>query len=452
MVNINLLQRCEFLQCKPFNGRGECTIALVLTVLWFAGILLRLGSDAVGQWTLSETLWEASSFAMLGAIPIFGMATPWGETIAQRILLPRAGLGFQLLLCLVLGGFVSIAKLGHFNPKHFDGIQQLHHLIFRDRFWLNTLCWLVGVFVAVRIPFVMRSQRQALQQRWPAVWQSRSLLLCLGTNTLYLIMVHTNAFGLHPQNQSGEGYWMGLLYVLICLAMAWPGWQQRQSNTSLFDFFLLVLSLGVLYWLSVPSFRFGVCVAVDVFILTVIYGSGLGRNHFGYSFQLRPWDGWVFLTSILIAALVLIPLAVFTGFVRPGHSAQAFDGWQLISYFLLFSFRVGVFEEMVFRSGLMVMLRDALPRKASPVKALFWSAGIASVIFGVVHVGNEPGLTSGLSPWTYKGLYILLATLASFFYSAAFAVTNRLTASIWIHGFVDTMAVVLLGGFLAVPF
>jgi membrane protease YdiL (CAAX protease family) len=45
-----------------------------------------------------------------------------------------------------------------------------------------------------------------------------------------------------------------------------------------------------------------------------------------------------------------------------------------------------------------------------------------------------------------------LATLASMLYSIAFAKTNRLAIPILIHGFVDTVAVVLLGGSLAVPF
>jgi membrane protease YdiL (CAAX protease family) len=450
MAPFNLLQRCEFVQRQPFNGNGEGAIALIMTGLWFAGILLRLASGEVGQWTLLESLWEASSFAVFGAIPIFGLATPWGETVAKRFLLPRQGLGFQVLLCVFLGGFVSLAKFGNFNPAYFDSIQQLQHLIFRDRFWLNTLCWLIGVFVAVRIPFVMLAQRQVMQQPWQSLWQSRSLWVCLGFNTLYLLAVHTNAFGLHLQ-KGGEGYWMSLLYVVICFVMAWPGWKHRRSSTSAFDFFLMVLSLGSLYWLSVPPFRFGVCIAIDIFILIVVYGTGLGRSHFGYSFQLRLWDGWVFLKTILVASLVLIPLAVFTGFVQPS-SATAFNGWRLLSYFLLFSFRVGVFEDMFFRSGLMVLIRDALLSKLSDLQLFYWSAGINSVLFGLVHIGNEPGSTSSLSAWEYKGLYILLATLASLFYSWAFAETNRLTAPIWIHGFVDTMAVVLLGGFLAVPF
>ena len=73
------------------------------------------------------------------------------------------------------------------------------------------------------------------------------------------------------------------------------------------------------------------------------------------------------------------------------------------------------------------------------------------MLFGLVHIGNEAG-TSTLVPWLYKGLYILLATIASMFYAIAFARSNRLAPAILIHGFIDTTAVVLLGGFLSVPF
>jgi membrane protease YdiL (CAAX protease family) len=452
MNKFNLLQRCEFVQRKPYSGQGESAIAFIFSGLWFFGIWLRLGSGDLGQWTLPEKLWEASSFVMFGAIPIFGLATPLGERVVQRFLLPREGLGFQLWLCLSLGVFVSAARLLGFPPEHFEGIQQLNALIWPNQFWGNTLLWLGGVFVAARFPFLMLAQRQVLQTRGRSLWQSRSLLLCLGLNTLYLLAVHTNTFGLHPGHKSLEGYWISLLYILICGGMTWAGRKRQGQKTTPVDFFLMVLCIGILYWLSVPSFRFGVCVGVDLFIVAGIYGLGLGRAHFGYSFQLRGWDAWVWLRTILMAAIVLIPLSVLTGFVQPSTSTTLLTPSRWVSYFLLFSFRVGIFEEVFFRSGLMVFIRDAFPAKASPRTIAWWSAGFASVVFGLVHVGNEPGAASQLAPIYYKSLYIALATVASLFYSLAFGETNRLTASIWIHGFVDTTAVVLLGGFLAVPF
>lgn len=216
----------------------------------------------------------------------------------------------------------------------------------------------------------------------------------------------------------------------------------------------MILCAGIIYCFSTPSFSFGVFIAVDLFILILVYGTGLGRDHFGYSFQLRPSDGRILLRNIAIASLVLIPVAIASGFVRPQNVAS-FSFAKVFSYFVLFTFRVGIFEEIFFRSGLMVLFRDLLQSRTQNPSSqqLVWIPALGcSILFGLSHIGNEAITNTTLAPWQYKGLYIILATTASLFYSITFAQTNRLAPSIWIHGFVDTTAVLLLGGFLTVPF
>jgi membrane protease YdiL (CAAX protease family) len=218
-----------------------------------------------------------------------------------------------------------------------------------------------------------------------------------------------------------------------------------------------VLCVAILYWFSIPSFSFGVFMGVDLFILVMVYGSGLGREHFGYSFAAQPKDWLVFGVLILAVLILLVPLAVGSGFVQPALVQSQFSPLKLGVYFVLFTFRVAIFEEVFFRSGVMVLLRDCLSggRKIhamrSPQLTLFLSALGCSLLFGLSHIGNAPG-TNALSLWQYRGLYIALASSASMLYAIAFAKTNRLAIPILVHGFVDTTAVVLLGGSLAVPF
>ncbi len=493
-----------FLQPKPYSGLGEGFIALLGITIWFAAILLRHHLPEAGNWPPSESLSEAFSFVAFAAAPVFGLATPQGEQFVKQVLLPKQGLGFQCLLCAALAVLIAFGKGLNFSPRHFNWIEQLNTLIITGQFWLNSALFLGGVFVALRIPFVVQSLRQNPQ---PSLrWQLYGLLLL---NTLYLSLHHTAI--------PWEGFAISAVYGLVCLGLVWPSQIITASLPQRLvpsDFGLMVLCVAILYWLSVPSFSFGVFIGVDLFVLVMIYGSGLGRSHFGYSFAMRHQD-WPVLGVIVGAAIVtLVPIATLSGFVQPTQAQNQFSPLRLAVYFVLFTFRVGIFEEVFFRSGLMVLLRDCLTHRAelsrpsasilspsslshSP-KTLsfshprrransgsprpFWARGWrgsyscnnssqwrilgaqrsprtilllsvlgCSILFGLSHVGNASG-TNPLTLWQYRGLYIALATSASMFYALAFAKTNRLAVPILVHGVVDTVAVVLLGGSLAVPF
>ncbi|HEY9906668.1 MAG TPA: CPBP family intramembrane glutamic endopeptidase [Thermosynechococcaceae cyanobacterium] len=184
------------------------------------------------------------------------------------------------------------------------------------------------------------------------------------------------------------------------------------------------------------------------------------REHFGYSFQVRSRDIFYTIGAIVFAFLVLVPVALILKF---GYSVGTVTPKTFLdqvtfflSYIVLFSFRVGIFEEVLFRSGLMTLIRDQLQQfshdRLSGRALVLASALICSVIFGLCHVGNDPAPGSALSPLTYKFIYAGLATIASMFYALAFGETNRLAGAIVIHGVVDTTAVVVLGAALTVPF
>jgi membrane protease YdiL (CAAX protease family) len=438
--------RYEFLQPKPYTKHREAFIALLATLLWFMAILVRHHLPEAGDWTLSESLMEAFSFVVFAAVPVFGLATQWGDRLATHFLLPNQGLRFQLTLCTALAVFISLAKALNLSPRHFDWINQFNTLVIPGQFWLNVALFLGSVFVALRIPFVIQELRQKPQSYLR--WQLYGLLLL---NTLYL--------SLHRTASSWEGFTISMVYGLICSELTRPQSDSVSSKHRLVpsDFWLMVLCVAILYWFSVPSFSFGVFMGVDLFILVIVYGSGLGREHFGYSFATRPKDWPVLGMLILAVLLLLVPLAVGSGFVQPALVQSQFSPLKLGVYFVLFTFRVAIFEEVFFRSGVMVLLQDCLSggRKIhivrSPQATLWLSALGCSLLFGLSHVGNALGANT-LSLWQYRGLYIVLATSASMFYSIAFAKTNRLALPIMVHGFVDTIAVVLLGGSLAVPF
>ncbi len=440
-----LWHQWEFEHPKPYSGKNESAIALFAPCVWFLAIVLRL--NTLPDWTFAEILFEASSFAIFAGIPIFFLATPKGEPFAHRTLLPKQGLLAQIILCLALAIAISIGHGLGLNSKHFPWLEQLENLFIPGQFWLNTLLFLGGVFITARIPFVVLETRQTTFL-FSYLWKDhRQLCILLLLNLVYLT--------LHNTGNPLEGALIGIIYGLVCLGMNASGWEKQNGSERLipFDLFLMILCAGIIYVFSTPSFSFGVFIAVDLFILVLIYGTGLGRSHFGYSFQMRPQDWRVLGGMIAIAPLVLLPHHLLSGFVQPGRG-NTLNFVNILSYFALFTLRVGLFEEIFFRSGLMVFIRDQLQQTTtlSPRNITILSALGCSVLFGLAHIGNEASANAVLAPWQYKGLYIMLATTASLFYSATFAQTNRLAPPILIHGFVDTTAVLLLGGFLAVPF
>lgn len=462
-----LTNRCEFAEPKRYSGNGELTFAVIGCVLWFSAIVTRL-SFSGKAWTLTERLVEATSFVIFAAIPIFFLATNAGSEFAKRVLLRNNGLWFQTFTCLLLGFYISVVKLLALNPARFGWLKQFDDLILKDYFWLNVSFFLVGVFVVLRLPFLLlelRDRRIYTKKRQTVVsiiQRNGQLLMLLGINFIYISLVNTSLVSTAFEVEY-SGYFIGLSYVLIVFLMQLPIVRTTPSDRMMvFDFLLAAACLVSLFWFSRPSLSFGAFISLTLFVLVLIHGTGLGREHFGYSFAVRQADFFYAVKSILMAIVLLVPLALLLKFA-PSKAVSTFDVTAIgsyilffLSYAVLFSFRVGIFEEILFRSGLMVFIRDQIQaRSHKPLnrqRLVLASALLCSVIFGICHIGNNPGTDIALSPFQYKAIYAALATLASMFYSLAFGETNRLWASITIHGIVDTTAVLLLGASLVVPF
>lgn len=462
-----LTNRCEFAEPKRYNGGGEVAFAVVGCVLWFSAIVIRL-SFSSKPWTLTERLVEAASFVLFAAVPIFFLATYAGAEFARRVLLRNNGLWFQALTCLMLGFYISLVKLLTLNPARFSWLKQFDHLIVYDSFWLNVLIFLVGVFVVLRLPFLLlelRDRRIYTKKRQSIVSlikRNGQLLIFLTINFIYISLVNTSLISTAFQAEY-SGYFIGSSYFLITLLMQLPIAKTTPPDRMMvFDFLLAAACLISLFGFSRPSFSFGPFISLTLFLLVLVYGTGLGREHFGYSFAVRRADFFYTVKAILTATILLVPLAFFLKFA-PFPSGAVPDVVALgrsilffVSYAVLFSFRVGIFEEILFRSGLMVFIRDQLQARSHKAwnrqRLIIIAAVICSVIFGLSHIGNNPGSSIALSPFQYKAIYAALATLASLFYAFAFGETNRLWASITIHGIVDTTAVLLLGASLVVPF
>lgn len=464
---LSLLRRCELANPQPYNGKGELLVAIVGSLLWFFAIIVRLELSSP-SWTFLEQAVEATSFVVFAAAPVFFLATSPGAQVAESLLLKHYGLRFQSLICLLLAIYIGCVKGLSLNADRFLLLNHLQNWLFEDQFWLNTAAYVGAVFVVLRIPFLFlslkafRPYQKTFNPAIARVEPDRELIILLLINFLYISLANTSAF-FENFNLQRSNYWVGLIYIFIFyLVKVLPIHPRPRNRLRLLDLLLFIVALLSLFWFSLPRLNFGVFISIDLFILVVFYGLGIQREHFGYSFQVRRSDLLYTSGAIVLAFLLLVPIALFFKF---GSSTIAPNLATLpnltqvtffLSYAILFSFRVGIFEEIIFRSGLMILIRDCLKTvsrdRESEKRLILVSAIVCSLLFGLCHIGNDPSSSSSLSSFQYKTVYAALATAASLFYSLAFGETNRLWSSIVIHGVVDTTAVLLLGAALTVPF
>ncbi|MFN4195435.1 MAG: lysostaphin resistance A-like protein [Thermosynechococcus sp.] len=430
-----------FLRLPRFSARREQQMAIAACGLWFLAQFLYLHYLAANPWPWLESLVEAAAVVIIGGFPVLWWARGQRDVakMAQR---------WQARLLLSLGLYIAIG-LALPAATHFRWHQILTNLIFADQPALNLLVFLAGVWAMVRVPFLLRQQTTPTAVLWG--W--------IGGAALYLLLSHSGLISPAFPKDYTEGFIITPIYLLLC---AWGDWQRRHpprvtpTGLGLHDIPLIAVSLFSLYWFSTPYFRFGPFVALQLFILVIIFGTGLGRSHFGYSFEPRWRDARLLGGVFLAALLTLVPLGSLLGFLPLAQFNLTPSPLEVFVYVTLFAMRVGIFEEVLFRSGLMIFLRDLLQQaggdRQRPVVIAWGAILICSLLFGILHVGNEPNANIQLPLMAYRAVYIVMATLASLFYCLTFACTQRLWAGVLLHGLVDAIAVVFFGAALVVPF
>ncbi len=448
-MKLVLLRRCELVKPSPFGGQGELLFAGIGCGLWFIALFFRL-SVRDDSWTWMEKLVECIALVGFSGVPVFFFATPPGSRWVRSVLLKYDGLFFQLGICCALALYIfPVAYLG-WDPNKFSWLGPLRRVISDNPFSFNAMAFLSAAFIVLRLPFLFLKLRSQ-----PPLIKHISHISKLFSHHLEITIVLT----LHLIACSvliTDGYLLGFAYIVLFLGMNLPFSRQPGCGQRLqvFDFFLVLTCLGAMILFSSLHFDFASFISVHLFIVVVMYGTGLGREHFGYSFQVRLMDLKYYLKITAIACIVLIPLTLGLQFNRPLSGIPS--PMEIVTYLILFSFRVGVMEEILFRSGLMVFVRDSLYRwqKApqSQNQLVIMSTVITAIIFGVFHFGNNPGDGSLLSELEFKAVYIFLGSIAATFYGLAFGETNRLWCSVFLHGLIDTTAVLLLKVPLTAPF
>lgn len=183
----------------------------------------------------------------------------------------------------------------------------------------------------------------------------------------------------------------------------------------------LPVEFGILPLTNLDSGEFaGYLVVVSIFshiLLSKVKPEGLD-----FSLQRRSVS-FIFKGYVILAA-ILIPIGLFTGFIK---FAPSLSGHRLLAIIGIL-FLVGYPEEMLFRALLFKILMKKFDIRATVI--------LSAIIFGTAHLNGPHG---GLN-------YFLMASIASLGYGAVYWRSRSVTASTVLHSLIDYTWVLFFGG------
>jgi membrane protease YdiL (CAAX protease family) len=223
----------------------------------------------------------------------------------------------------------------------------------------------------------------------------------LALGRLLAIAAPTFLYSLLPVRQQAQFNWQDMIVaiwlVLIVLFHQFSGIWNIPVNL---DFMarLFVTALGAFCWIylrSVPDL--------------------------GYRFEISRTVLMPAVLNFLYFAVIAIPLGFLLGFTAWNPRWRGFADF-LIAYLEIFLF-IALLEEVFFRGFLQNLLSNSLQS---------WRRGqlLASCIFGLFHILHAP-----FPNWRY----VILASIAGWFYGSAYRVSGTLVSSALLHAMVDTV-------------
>lgn len=247
----------------------------------------------------------------------------------------------------------------------------------------------------------------------------------------YLILLN----GLTP-----SGVMMSFLYLYIPALLLWYDRQNDQIMTWINLISILIvwlfIELGLVPNVSIPQDG-GVSFFLLIALNSIVYSFLIIRKLDTMGYRLQPnKDDWkhscIYLG--LFIAFFAIPIGFPTGFIHQTTNWSPL--WQFPIILLGIFLFTGLPEELLFR-GLIHNLLAARFNNTSPLFILFFS----SIIFGFAHINNND------PPFVYVHLfgnelpipwaYIILSSIAGWFYGLAYIRTGSILAPAILHAMVD---------------
>jgi len=291
---------------------------------------------------------------------------------------------------------------------------------------------LVSLYVLSGVPGLRRRLRGLLREQPRRLW-----LLPAGLWTLSLIYGGlTGQFDLYLV--AG-----GLIYCAVpCLLI--ERLRSAEPQLGILDLVVIIylwfpVEFGWVPDLSVPPLggMINYYHIAALILLITLYLVVRNLPDVGFTYRLRGPD----IRTAIHSTLLFLPLALILGFptgfiaLNPRPPGLA----EMAAALLAVYFFTGLPEELLFRGVIHNLIERRLLRAGrSRTTALI----VSSIVFGLSHGNNNdaPFLEIPLGPlgvWRAPWVYMILATLAGFFYGWTYIKTRRVTAAALVHALVD---------------
>ena len=217
----------------------------------------------------------------------------------------------------------------------------------------------------------------------------------------------------------------GLVFIPLALAVS-----AKQKPPGAWEDFLILAGVWVAvkfspsHWLwPYPGGRLAYVFTVLLCVNVALAAFVLLRhvNGIGYSIGWGRHWGFFILASFLVFGSIAIPLGQVMRFIEFAPQWSQWKSFPFLSLGILFF--TAWPEEFLFRG----LLQNMLSRASNSELAGWWTA---SILFGFSHITNM-----GFPNWRY----VVLATIAGFFYGWTWRKTGSIFASALVHAAVDAM-------------
>ena len=241
-----------------------------------------------------------------------------------------------------------------------------------------------------------------------------------------------------------------LIYLFIPAILLWqdrhlPQQINWRSSVSIFVVWFFI-EFGLIPKIDMPPQK-GISFFLLVAMNSIIYSFVIIRGLNNIDYRLFPnsidWKYACFYFGLFIAFFA-IPIGFLTSFIRQTTEWQPL--WQFPIILLGIFLFTGLPEEILFRGLIHNLIAGRMKKHKSEFPVLL----ISSVIFGLAHVNNSnpPFLFIHLfnKDWSIPWVYVILATIAGWFYGLAYIRTRSILAPAILHAMVDGWWVYFFNG------
>ncbi len=309
--------------------------------------------------------------------------------------------------------------------------------------WYFSLLVYVGLLAAL-FAHSVSSWVEGLQSRFREKAGAGSLPL-LGLYVLFLLYAALAGKLTAPDAVKGFLY-LGLPYLAIVLDRS-DGQRLNIWNAAAILLIWLPIEFSLVPKISAPLSAgvgyFKLAALVEGLYLFTIFKP---VEDFGFNFlwtkdDLRKVAAYFAVFIVFFA----IPIGMPLHFIRQTPHLSPWYEW-IVQYIAIFLF-TGIPEEILFRG----MIHHFLEKTIRGKNGLWIALAISSFIFGLAHGNNHnaPFWNLHLGPlgtWHLPWVYVILASIAGWFYGLTYIRTKKVPAAALVHAFVDTWWSVFFGG------